>query len=222
MASRPSLWKLVAIAVALIAAGAAGLWWFKIHDFSIGRSIDAALDVLRSAGPVPFFLAMAVLPAVGAPISLFYLAAGSAFTPQLGLGGVLAASGAALVVDIALGYWLACYAIRPWLEDLISRTKYRIPQLDAADHTELTLIVRITPGPPFFLQSFLLGLAGVRFRKYMWVSWTVQMAMGTGMIIFGDALLHGKGQLAFYGVSLIVVAALGIRFLRRYYGKKRS
>ena len=218
--SAGNLLKTVVLAIVLLALAAVGFWWLKIHDFSVRLAIDDGVSVLQSAGPVAFFAAMAVLPALGVPISLFYLTAGSAFSAQIGLGGVLVATGVALAVNIALAYGLA-RAVRPWLEAQISRTKYRIPQLDAADHAELTLIVQISP-VPFFIKGYLLGLAGVRFRTYMWVSWVVAMPMSAGMIVFGDAILHGKAKLAFFGVSAIVVVTLVIHFLRRHYGKKRT
>lgn len=209
------------VLVALLAA-LAGAWWFKIHDYSVSRSIDAGLLLLRDAGPWVFFTAMAVLPALGCPMSAFYLAAGSVFTVTLGLPGVLAASALALIVNVALTYWLAAYGLRPWLEEMIGRTKYKIPELKSSDHAEITLILRITPGPPFFMQGYLLGLARVRFRTYMWISFVVAMPIGSGVIVFGDAILHGKGGMAFLGLSAIVGVTLIIHFLRRHYGKKKS
>ena len=135
---------------------------------------------------------------------------------------MLAAAGAALLVNNALAYWLARYALRPWLERWISRTKYRIPRIESAEHAEITLLVRITPGPPFFVQSYLLGLAEIRFRTYLVISWLIAMAYATGCIVFGDAILHGKGRLAFLGFSALVAAALIVHLLRKHYGKKRA
>ena len=75
----------------------------------------------------------ALLPAAGFPISVFNLTAASAFAAQMGLVGVIVAAGAAIAVNLALTYWLARYALRPWLEQMISRTKYKIPVVAAAD-----------------------------------------------------------------------------------------
>src|SRR3954463_11744774 len=99
--------KMIVLAIALIAVVAAGFWWMKIHDFSPRLAIDDGIKVLQSAGPLVFFGAMALLPVVGFPMSVFYLTAASAFAAQMGMGGVIAASGAALAVAIALSYWLA-------------------------------------------------------------------------------------------------------------------
>ena len=206
----------------LLGAAAVGLWWLKKHDFDLGRSADDAVGLLRAGGPWAFFGALAVLPAIGFPISLFYLAAGPAFGEQMGVGGVIAATGAALAVNLALTYWLARFALRPWLEQMISRTKYKIPVVVEAEQVELTVLVRITPGPPFFLQGYLLGLAGVRFLPYMAISWVIAIVYATGMEIFGDAVLHGRARVAVIGISILVAAGLAVHLLRRHYGKKRA
>ena len=214
--------KLGVLAVGAVAAAGAVLWWWKIHDFSVQQSIDAGIEVLRAAGPWVFFTAFALLPAVGFPIAVFYLVAGSVFLERLGLGGVLAASGAALLVNISLSYWLARFALRPWLEQLISRTKYKIPVVAPGEQAEITVLLRVTPGPPFFIQSYLLGLAEIRFTTYLGISWAIAMTYATGLIVFGDAILHGKGRVAFLGFSAVVAVGLIVHLLRKHYGKKRA
>jgi uncharacterized membrane protein YdjX (TVP38/TMEM64 family) len=179
------------------------------------------MAMIGDAGPWVFFSAMAVLPAVGFPLLAFALPAGPAFSGQLGLGGVLAAYGAAIAVNLALTYWLACHALRPLIERLVARTGHQIPQVAKDEHVEVTLLVRITPGPPFFLQSYLLGLGRVAFPIYMGVSWAVAMAYGVGFVVFGDAIVHGKASMAIMGVSLLVAAAIIVHLVRKHYGKGR-
>ncbi|HTQ31054.1 MAG TPA: VTT domain-containing protein, partial [Opitutaceae bacterium] len=147
---------------------------------------------IAAAGPLAFFAAMAVLPAVGAPFLGFTLTVGPAFRAQLGLGGVLAASAASLLVNITLTYWLARCWLRPWLEKLVTRYGYKVPQVSRSDQFEITLLLRITPGPPFFLQNYLLGLAKIPFPLYLAISEAVIMVHTTALVIFSDALAHGK------------------------------
>ena len=122
---------------------------------------DAGMAMIQKAGPWMFFSAMAVLPAAGAPLLAFVLPAGPAFSGQLGLGGVIAACGAALAVNLALTYWVARRALRPLAERLVVRMGYKIPQIDEEAQMEVTLLLRITFGPPFFLQNYILGLCNV-------------------------------------------------------------
>ncbi|HET7535736.1 MAG TPA: VTT domain-containing protein [Candidatus Didemnitutus sp.] len=219
---RPISWKLIIIAALALSVLGSALGWFWLHAFSVRDSIDSGVVVLRDAGPWVFFGAVALLPAIGFPIMVFHLTAGTAFAGQLGLGGVIAATGVALAINLSLTYWLARYALRPFIEEMISRTKYRIPTLAPDEHAEITLLIRITPGPPYFVQSYLLGLAGVRFGTYLWISWVVSIAYASGFIVFGDAILHGKARMAVIGFSAIVAVALIVHFVRRHYGKKRT
>jgi hypothetical protein len=48
------------------------------------------------------------------------------------------------------------------------------------------------------------------------------MVYSVGFIVFGDAILHGKGKLAFVGISVLVAMALVVHLLRKHYGKKRA
>ncbi len=220
MANRSLPLKVIALAVLVLAAAGVGLWWPQIYHFSVWL-IEATITVLRDAGPWAFFGAFAVLPAVGFPISVFYVTAGTAFTEKLGMGAVLTATGGALLVNLSLSYWLGRYLLRPWLEKIISRTKYRIPVVAAAEHAEITVLLRVTPGPPYFLQSYLLGLANVSFGTYLWISWVISIAYATGFIVFGDAILHGRGKVAFLGLLVLIAVSLAVHLLRRHYGKKR-
>jgi uncharacterized membrane protein YdjX (TVP38/TMEM64 family) len=222
MEKTSSPWKMVAAAIVFGGMLAAGFWWLKIHDFRVRLAIDDGIAVLRGAGPVAFFCAMALLPAVGFPISVFYLTAATAFAAQMGMAGVIAAAGVAIAVNLALTFWLARFGLRPWLEQMISRTKYKIPVVAAAEQAELILILRITPGPPFFVQNYLLGLAGIRFFSYMWISWVINILYASGFIVFGDAILHGKGKMAFFGLTGLAALGLIVHLLRRHYGKKRT
>jgi uncharacterized membrane protein YdjX (TVP38/TMEM64 family) len=139
----------------------------------------------------------------------------------LGRGGVLAAYGAAIAINLALTYWLARYALRPAVERLVARMGYKIPQLAKDEHVEVTVLLRITPGPPFFLQSYLLGLGEVPFFTYMGVSWLIAMAYGVGIVLGGDAIMQGEGGMAILGVSLFIAAVIVVHLVRKHYGKGR-
>lgn len=180
------------------------------------------MDYIRTAGPWVFFAAMALLPAIGAPLSVFCLAAGPAFGNQLGLGGILACAAAAILVNILLTYWLARYAFRPLLERWLSKLGYKIPVVDKEDQLEVTILVRITPGPPFFVQSYLLGLAQIPFRKYILPSFLAPMFNVTGIVMFGDAIAQGKAKWAVMGIALVVAAGLGVHMLRKHYAKRKK
>jgi uncharacterized membrane protein YdjX (TVP38/TMEM64 family) len=184
--------------------------------------LQELLAMIRGFGPVAFFAAMSVLPSLGCPLSVFTLTAGPVFGPTLGLPLVLSLAAGAIAANLALSYWLARQGLRPWIEWLFTRLGYRLPQVSAENELALTVLVRVTPGPPFVLQSFLLGLAGVAFRIYMIVSWPISTAYAIAFILFGDSLAQGKGKVALLSVSLLIALTVGVQFLRRHFARKRG
>jgi uncharacterized membrane protein YdjX (TVP38/TMEM64 family) len=193
-----------------------------LRGMDVKGLVVRAMAIIGNAGPWVFFSAMAVLPAIGFPLLAFALPAGPAFSAQLGVTGVLAAYGAAIAVNLALTYWLGRYALRPWVERLATRFGYRIPPIEKDEHLEVTLLLRITPGPPFFVQSYLLSLGKVAFFTYLWISWLVAMLYAVGIVKFGKALMEGQKGQAVFGVSLLVAAVIIVHLVRKHYGKRAA
>jgi uncharacterized membrane protein YdjX (TVP38/TMEM64 family) len=212
---------LVKLAVAAVAlAVVAGV---LLRGMDYHRLIDPAMALIRGVGPWTFFIAMALLPAAAVPMLTFSLTAGPVFGERLGLGAVVAAGLAAATFNLLLTYWLARRALRPWLARMLERLGYRLPQLDSADLTDLIVILRVTPGVPFFAQNYLLGLAGVPAGRYLAISCPIVWSYTAGFIVFGDALLHGHGKTIVLAVSLLAAAAAAAHLLRHHYaGRKKT
>ncbi len=188
-----------------------------------GRGVlDHVLTVVRDAGPWMFFGAMAVLPAVGFPMSPFTLSAGPVFGPVMGLGGVITAAFAAIAVNVMIGYALARWAMHPLLEKVVVRLGYRLPRVPADQFWDWTILLRVTPGPPFFVQHLLLGLAHVPVRIYLIASLAVAWAYTVGIIVFGDALMQGKGGRVLFGVMCVVMVGVGVKLVRKHLARKRA
>jgi uncharacterized membrane protein YdjX (TVP38/TMEM64 family) len=209
---------LVKLGIVGLALGAVAVLLLRGVDV---RGLAAqGFELIRGAGPWMYFGAMAVLPAFGFPISFFYFTAGPAFGEQLTMPGVVAAAWAALAVNFALSYWLAHRALRPAVEWVLSHTRFRVPQVKPENQLTVAVLMRVTPGPPLFLQSYLLGLAGVQFRTYMAASMGVQAVLGTGFIVFGKALMERRSGLAVMGALVLVAALVLVRVLRRKFAKR--
>lgn len=212
------LLKLAVVAVIGIAGAV-----LVLRGLDVRALLDDTLRLMREVGPWAFFAAMAVLPAAGFPLSPFWLSAGPVFGPELGLPLVIVLAGTSLLVNLVLTYWLARYAFRPLLVWLVRKLGYELPQVAVADQTELTVLLRVTPGPPHCVQGYLLGLAGIPFRTYMLVSWPIAMAFGVVFIFFGDSLAQGRGKLTLLAFGGLLALAVGVRFLRkRMLSKKKS
>lgn len=203
--------KLTVVALVLLIGGV-----LVLRGLDPKALLNEALKLMREVGPVAFFMTMGVLPAIGFPLSAFWLSAAPVFALTLGLPLVIVLCGLSLAVSLALTYWLARYAFRPLLVLLVQRLGYGLPNVAAADQVSVTVLVRVTPGPPFCVQGYLLGLAEIPFRTYMLVSWPISMVYGVLFMFFGDSLAQGKGKLALLALGGLVAVGVGLKFLRRW------
>ncbi len=184
--------------------------------------VEVVVSWARGFGPWVFFSAMAILPAFGFPLLPFTLSAGPIFVPQYGMGWVIVFVTMSIGANLAFSYWMARYALRPLLEGVIRKLGYQLPQVAKENGFSLAVLIRVTPGPPFFVQSYLLGLAEVAFKTYMAVSWVIASAYAVALIVFGDALLHGKGRNAFFSLLMFCGLIVGINWLRRRAQAKKA
>ena len=225
MKSRPvsPRWLLLAVLTA-VGAGACGLagWWGLRQGYSLAEALAWVLAYLRGLGPGAFFTLMALMPSVGAPLSIFTLVAGPVFAPTLGLPLVMLLSLVSLAANIILTYALARWLLRPWIKRVCLWRGLNIPVVAPADQARLILFVRVAPGTPFMLQSYLLGVAGVAFGPYILISWVVNALQVCPFIYFGDELMHGGARGALFALSLLVALTVGARFLRRHLQRKKA
>ena len=193
-----------------------------VRGLDLKSLVNQGLDLIREAGPVVFFIAMALLPAIGAPLTAFSLSAGPVFGEKLGLWPVIGFSLLAVTVNMALSYFLASRALRPLLEKVFTYLGYKMPRAESGDATDLIILLRVTPGVPFPVQNYLLGLAQVPFWKYLGLSTAIIGSFVVAVIFFGDALLHGKGKVALLSFGLFLALTAATHLLRKHYGKKKT
>ena len=215
----PILKIVIALVVLAIVGG------LLLREVGLARMVgwlDQFIALIRDLGPAVFFSGMALLPAVGAPMSAFTLVAGEAFAPQMTMPGVIAAVAVSIAANIAITYWLARYALRPMLTKLVARYGYSVPRVTESNALSVALVVRLTPGPPFFVQSYVLGLAEVPFRLYAIVSWLAVMPLALAFVLLGKAAREGHFGKIGAGLGLIVVAMVAVQIVRRRVAAKRE
>lgn len=195
------------MALALGVSGAAWALWWRGGD--IRGWMDGTIGALRGAGPVWFFGAMAVLPSFGFPMLPFALAAGPVFSPQLGTAGVIACALVAVACNVTLSYVVAAKVLRPWTAALLTRWGYADVLARRRDFGwRWVLFVRLAPGLPFFVQSYLLGLTRAQFAPYVVISTLVPGAYIAGTIWFGDALWRAQGRDVLWSAGVVVAVGL--------------
>lgn len=173
----------------------------------------------EEAGVVPFFLAMAMLPALGVPITPFFIVAGATFGTLVGLAG----SAVALCGNLLLCYWIARSGLRPWLARLLERTRYDIPDFEEGTGAlRFALLVKLAPGVPLFIKHYLPGMASVPFWIYFTVSGTITGFYAVAFVALGESLLEhdlGNGALALAGLAAV---ALAIYLWRRHMATRQD
>lgn len=183
---------------------------------------SATMDAIASAGPLIFFSAMAILPAIGAPTLAFALLAGPAFGPRMGMPLVIACGIVALTVNLTLTYWLARTWLRPLVTRLFARFGYPLPQVSGSDATDLIVLLRVTPGVPFFVQNYTLGLANAPFARYLAISCGIQWVLNAAFMLFGEALSKGRSKMVLTAVLLLAAATVATQLARKHMAKKKA
>jgi uncharacterized membrane protein YdjX (TVP38/TMEM64 family) len=180
--------------------------WLAPGELQAG--LESGWARLEQAPPWIFFPVMALICLLPFPIVLFYVSAG----PLFGVGPALLWIAPTLVVNQWLGHALAAGVLRPRIERWIEGHGYTVPRVTRkSDQTLFTMVVRITPGFPYFLQNLILGVAGIERRRYLLISFGVQMVYATGFVLLGRSAFEGE-----FGVALGAGAALvGISLLAR-------
>lgn len=207
----PATWALRVLGASALLGLAALIWHAWDHQ--------AFIAWREEAGVLPFFLAMAILPALGVPITPFFIVAGATFGVPIGLAG----SAIALSANLVLCYWIARSGLRPWLARLLARTRYRIPDFQQGEGAlRFALLVKLAPGVPVFIKHYLLGMAGVPFAIYFGVSALITGLYGGAFVVLGESLLeHDVGGSAAALVVLGVVA-VAIYLWRRRIASRQS
>jgi uncharacterized membrane protein YdjX (TVP38/TMEM64 family) len=214
---RPLLLKALAVLVVLAIAGVA-----VVRGLDVRGMLNTALDTFRAAGPGAFFTAMAILPALGVPASIFVLSAVGLFGPQFGTAPTVLLAIGALTVNFCLAYGLARRGLRPMLTSIVTRLGYKLPEVESGDATDLMILVRVTPGVPFFMQNYLAGLAEIPFARYFVISAIIVWPLNAAVLLFGDALLHGKGKLALISFLAVVALMTALHLVRRHYERRKK
>lgn len=157
----------------------------------------------REAGPVPFFAALAILPAIGVPTTPFYVLAGATFGIPVSLLGSLAA----LAFNLTLCYWISRGPFRYLFEKWLVKTRRELPTLERHGAWRLTLVIKFMPGVPPVLKHYFIVLAGVPFAIYFSASMVISGFYAAGFIVLGDSALDRNPTPALIVLGVLALAS---------------
>jgi len=192
----------------LYALIATGLTPSDLKEF-IDRTITTISDY-----PVLVYLSVLIVGGLPLPLSPFLILAGVLFTERYGLPVALLLCYSAMVLNMIWTYFLSAYPMRTIFEKMMGIFAKKFPEIPDEHKSKVTLIIRITPGIPFFLQNYFLGVSRVPFGKYLLISMAIQAMYTSGFVIGGGAIFEGKAGLAIAAVSIFVILGFVVHWLR--------
>jgi len=165
----------------------------------------------QEVGPVTFFAALAILPAIGVPTTPFFVLAGMTFGLTVGLLG----TAVSLAINMVLCFWIAHSGLRTPLRQLLARWGRELPQVEGREALRFAVLIKLAPGVPAFVKQYALGLSGIRFGPYFLVSFLITLPYAFAFVVLGESIFafdweQGVGALlALLGLS---GAVWGVRY----------
>jgi uncharacterized membrane protein YdjX (TVP38/TMEM64 family) len=179
---------------------------------SVGNTAGLAWTRLRSAPAPVFFAVMSVALLAPIPASLLYVTAG----PLYGVVTSLLWIAPALAINALLVHVIASSFLRPRLEAMVARRGMRIPTFEKrSDQNLFIVLIRITPGIPYFVQNWLLGLADVERLPFVAITVAIQMLYATGFVVLGKSAFEGETGVAIAAFAALVVVSIGARMVHK-------
>lgn len=183
------------------------------------QDLESVFRVIDQLGPISFFAAFAILPAIGLPITPFLLLAGAGF----GIWWSLLGTGISIAINLILCYWLSQGVLRQAMTRLLRHWHHKpLPHITPENAVEFTILMKLAPGIPTFLKNYILGLAGVPFWTYFSISWIFTMLFASGVIILGDSIKDGQPIQAVIGAALLILVVLALRYVRRRWQRREG
>jgi uncharacterized membrane protein YdjX (TVP38/TMEM64 family) len=170
--------------------------------------------------PALLLLALVILPGFPIPSSALLLAAGIVWREHpvwACLGCVLA-----FTANMSWTYGVAAGPGRYLVERFLATTTLQIPELPRSNHVRLILILRLTPGMPFFIQNYVLGFLRPPFRLYLPLSMLCNAPIICGVVLSGAGLANGRLLPLIVGVGLVILTLLLTHSARCWLARRRE
>lgn len=176
---------------------------------------QAFIRWLENARPLPYFVAMAVLPAIGIPLTPLFLLAGVTFDLWVAMLG----SALALAANLLLCYYIGRSHLRRRLVAMLRRFGYELPDFAVEDDRAslrrtlgTAALVKLTPGVPSFVKNYGLGAARVPLALYFVVGMAASGVYGAILILLGDSLFDHRVRPA---LIVLLLAAIAVVLAKR-------
>ncbi|OHE72582.1 MAG: hypothetical protein A2007_05815 [Verrucomicrobia bacterium GWC2_42_7] len=218
---RKKLLILVASALVVLVAGSIFAWecgvdrisfhvWMeKFHDF---------IHALAKRNPIFLLLAIGILPSFFVPSSILCILSGVIYGKTVGF----IVSFLGLGINLVVTYGLAAFVVKKFVHKIVNYAGYNVPEVPSKDHISFITLIRVIPGIPLAIQSYILGLANVKFKPYFIISWIAEIFWVVGFVLMGGGIGKGHLTLAITGFLALLLLAFATKIFYKKYGKSRN
>jgi uncharacterized membrane protein YdjX (TVP38/TMEM64 family) len=211
----------IGLVLLLVAAGVCGwLAWKMGVDLASLKEAWTQLNDYLVKHPAALFIALVFLPGLPVPMSALLFTAGVVWRDDPVMA--VALSMLAISINLTWTYWLAAGPARRVVEKVLASSSVKIPDLPRGDHLRLILVLKLTPGIPFFFQNYLLGFLRAPFMLYLPVSILCNGIIGTGIILSGVGVGGGNLKWAIWGISIIALGVVLTQLIRSWLARKKK
>jgi len=212
--------RIVTITTAILTVIAVIILWQLGLTPTVLASVWKDTIAFLKENPWALFLAIVILPGLPVPVSALFIAVGAVWTGNIWVASALAI--VAITLNMTWTYFLAAYPARNIIEKVLASTRFNIPDLPKKDHLRLILVLRITPGIPFFLHNYILGFLRAPFSLYLPISVAITGCYTVGFVVTGGAIFDKNFTLAAIGIGLLILAYLITKAIRAYLRRKAN
>src|SRR5262245_6103591 len=146
-----------------------------------------------------FFVLLAVLPVLGFPVSVLQVLAGVKF----GFWAGVAVTAGAITCNLLGVHWVGSGFLKQRVKGLLSRTRFRLPEVPEGEHRFLGLLVPLLPGS-YTLKNYLMVLGGVSLRTLLCICLPIYAVRASSGIFLGGI----SGNLTPWLIALLVAGKI--------------
>ncbi len=206
--------RLQYLAAGVLLAGMAGLFlaWKLGVDAEMLKVVWKGIEDFLIPRPWLLFGALVVLPALPIPTGVLLLLAGTVWRDRPVMACVICLT--ALALNMSWTYWVAAGIGRKLIVKLLGWMGMKVPELHEDNQLWVVLLIRLTPGFPFFVQNYLLGLLKVPFRLYLGVSLACNGVLSIGVVLSAAGLADRNWMPLLAGAAFLVTGVLLVNRIR--------
>lgn len=198
--------------VLILGIGVLLLAWKLGVDGEAVRTAWKQAEAFLMLRPWLLFAGLVVLPGLPIPTSALLLLAGTVWRDRPVAACAICLL--AIALNMSWTYWVAASPGRGLVMRLMTAVGLRVPELSRESNLRVILLMRLTPGFPFFAQNYLLGFFRVPFRLYLPVSMACNGVISVGVVLSAAGVADGNLVPVLTGVALVVVGLVLVHWIK--------